>query len=379
MTNKQLLFVVNDPGFFLSHRLPLAVAARDEGFNVQVATMGGPAVEKIEQLGFVHHTVPLSRSGRNPLNELVTLFSIWRLFRQLRPDLVHLVTIKPVLYGGIAARLARVPGVISAISGLGFLFVRRHGLRVRVLRLVAQRLYRLAMYHSNQRIIFQNTADLNSLIKAGVVGEDKTRLIRGSGVDLRDYPVMPEPESTPVVMMASRLLKDKGVHEFVEAARLLLNDGIKARFWLVGDLDPGNPESVTAESVRAWQEEGCVECLGFRSDIPELLSQAHVFTLPSYYGEGLPKVLIEAAACGRAVVTTDMPGCRDSVIPDVSGLLVPARDVEKLAAAIRKLLEDQSLRQRMGMAGRCLAEREFSIEKVVNEHMSLYRELLNCI
>lgn len=375
MANKRLLFVVNDPDFFLSHRLPLATAARNEGFNVHVATIGGFGAEKIVDMGFAHHALPLSRSGRNPLNEFVTLLSIWRLFCRIQPDLVHLVTIKPVLYGGIAARITKVPGVISAISGLGFLFVKRVGLRVSLLRYLVLFLYRLAMGHPNQQVIFQNPTDMSALIMAGGVGEDKTSLIRGSGVDLRDYHMVPEPAETPIIVMASRLLKDKGVHEFVNAARLLQSQGINARFQLIGVPDPGNPESVTVESVQAWQEEGVVECLGFRTDIPELFSLAHVVTLPSYYGEGLPKVLIEAAACGRAVVTTDMPGCRDAIEPDLTGLLVPARDVEALAQAMSRLIEDVDLRQQMGRAGRVLAEREFGIEKVVANHLAIYHEL----
>ena len=375
MTNKIFLFIINDPAFFLSHRLPLAVAAQKEGFNVHVATMDGAAVKKILQIGLVHHKLPLSRSGKNPLAEISSFFAILRLLRELKPELIHLVTIKPVLYGGIAARLVNVPSVVSAISGLGFLFVKRAGLRRRLLYYIVLFLYRLAMGHLNQRVIFQNSSDMNALVKAGGVQINKTNLIRGSGVDLRDYPVTPEPEGNPVVVMASRLLKDKGVHEFVEAARILKSQGIKARFQLIGDPDPGNPESVTAKSVQTWREEGIVECLGFRSDIPRLFSKAHVVTLPSYYGEGLPKVLIEAAACGRAVITTDMPGCRDAIESDRTGILVPTRDVDALAKAMELLIKDVALRQKMGIAGRALAESEFGIEKVVEVHLAIYRKL----
>lgn len=375
MKNKKLLFVVNDPAFFLSHRLPLALSAREDGFNVQIATMGGKYVEKIEEMGFVHHVLPLSRSGRNPINELITFFSVWRLFRQLRPDLVHLVTIKPVLYGGIAARMLKVPGVISAISGLGFLFVKRSSLRVSLLRNMALFLYRLSLKHPNQRIIFQNPTDKNLLVKAVGVQEDKIRLIRGSGVDLKDYPMIIDSASVPIVVMASRLLKDKGVHEFVEAARILTSKNIKARFQLIGEPDLGNPESVSYRSIQLWKEEGIVECLGYCSNIPELFSKAHIVTLPSYYGEGLPKVLIEAAASGCATITTDMPGCRDAIEPDITGLLVPARNVEALTQAIERLIKDSDLRNQMATAGRDLAEREFGIEKVVKAHMQIYYEL----
>ena len=372
---KKLLFVVNDPDFFLSHRLPLAEAGRKAGLNVHVATKRGESSIKIEQLGFPHHELPLSRSGKNPFNELVTFIAIWRLFRSLRPDLVHLVTIKPVLYGGIAAYITKIPGVVSAISGLGFLFVKRSNLKLRLLRYMVLYIYRLAMRNPNQVVIFQNPTDMEALITAGGVRKENTTLISGSGVDLQNYPMLPEKCSTPVVIMASRLLKDKGVYEFVEAARILHSQGIKARFQLVGAPDLGNPESVNAQSVQTWQKEGVVEYLGYRHDIQKLFSLAHIVTLPSYR-EGLPKVLIEAAACGRAVVTTDTPGCRDAIKQDITGLLVPIRDAIALAEAIKCLIKDNVLRQEMGRAGRDLAKSEFDIDKVIAAHLTIYQELL---
>jgi glycosyltransferase involved in cell wall biosynthesis len=217
---------------------------------------------------------------------------------------------------------------------------------------------------------------MSALVGAGGVQKEKSRMIRGSGVDLQYYPMLAEPKGIPVIIiMASRLLKDKGVSEFVEAARSIKSMGIKAIFQLVGEPDLGNLESVTSEDLKFWQEEGVIECLGFRSDIAALFSQAHIVVLPSYR-EGLPKVLIEAAACGRAVITTDVPGCRDAIEPDVSGVLVPARDASALAKEIERLMKDDELRQEMGRAGRDLAEREFSIEKVVATHLDIYQELL---
>jgi len=376
VNKKKLLFIVNVDWFFISHRLPIALKAMEEGYEVYLLCAVTDKTEYLESLGLIVHPFSFSRSGKNIFNELACVFGLYKQIKSIKPDLVHLVTIKPVLYGGVAARLAKVPGVVSAISGLGFLFVKRVGVQARLFRYVVLFLYRMAMGHSNQRIIFQNPTDMNALVAAGGVQKDKVRMIRGSGVDLLDYPVLPEPDGVPIVVMASRLLKDKGVHEFVEAARIVKSKGIKARFQLIGEPDSGNPESVTAEAVQSWQDEGIVECLGFRSDIAELFAQAHIVTLPSYYGEGLPKVLIEAAACGRAVITTDMPGCRDAVEPDVSGLLVPARNAKALAQAMERLIEDDVLRQRMGRAGRDLTEREFGIDKVVAAHLAIYQELI---
>ncbi len=371
---RRLLFVVNNPAFFMSHRLPVAQAAQRAGYDVHVATMDGPAVTDIVALGMTHHVIPMTRSGKRPLQELGTLLALLRLFRRLRPRVVHLVTIKPVLYGGIAARLARVPGMVAAISGLGFVFLS-NSLKMRLVRAVVARLYRLALGHPNSRVIFQNASDRDLLKSLGAVRDEQVVLIRGAGVDLDLCQALPEPAAPPVVAtMVARLLRDKGVWEFVEAARLLRARGVPVTMRLVGGVDAGNPTSATPAEVEAWQREGCVEALGERSDVPQLYAASHIAVLPSYR-EGLPKSLIEAAACGRAVVTTDVPGCRDAIDPDRTGLLVPVRDPQALADAIARLVDDAALRQSMGAAGRALAEREFNIERVARIHVELYDTL----
>lgn len=370
-----LLFIVNSPEFFISHRLALALAARDEGFTVHVATGPGRAREQIEAQGLVHHEIPLSRSGRNPFTELCSLWAIFRLMRSINPRLVHLVTIKPVLYGGLVARIARVPAVVVAISGLGSVFVSHNRSGV-WLRNVIKRIYRLALGHPNIKVIFQNPDDRSVLVNSGAIRTDQTEMIRGSGVALSEYHVHPEPEDAPVVIFAARLLKDKGVVEFVTAARILSARNVHAKFWLAGSPDPDNPTSVTEEQIAEWRLQDAVEPLGFRSDIADLFARSNVVVLPSYYGEGLPKVLIEAAACGRPVVTTDHPGCRDAIEAGRTGLLVPVRDATALANAIQSLIEDPVGRKKMGAAGRALAEKEFAIEKVVGAHLRIYRDLL---
>lgn len=369
-----LLFVVNNPAFFMSHRVPVALAAQRAGYDVHVATMDGPAVAEIQALGMTHHPIPMTRSGKHPLQELGTLLALIRLFRRLRPRVVHLVTIKPVLYGGIAARLTRVPGMVAAISGLGFVFLS-NSLKMRLVRSVVARLYRVALGHPNSRVIFQNANDRDMLKSLGAVRNDQVVIIRGAGVDLNAYRASPEPASPPVVVtMVARLLRDKGVQEFVQAARLLRERGVPVTMQLVGGVDAGNPTSATQEDVDAWRREGCVEALGERSDVAALYAAAHIAVLPSYR-EGLPKSLIEAAACARAVVTTDVPGCRDAIEPNVTGLLVPVRDAQALADAIARLSGDAALRQAMGTAGRALAEREFNVERVARIHVELYDTL----
>ncbi|HBN8469015.1 TPA: glycosyltransferase family 4 protein [Pseudomonas aeruginosa] len=368
-----LLMVINDPAFFMSHRLPIATGARSSGFDVHIATRPGQAVSRLIAEGFRHHELPLSRSGKNPFSEFYLLLSIWRLLWKLRPDILHLVTIKPVLYGGIAARLAPVKGVVAAVSGLGFVFMAK-GSKASVFRSGIAWLYRRALGKKRLRVIFQNPDDRDALIGLGAITYEKSVLIRGSGVDLSLCHPAPESPGTPVVTLAARLLRDKGVVEFVEAANILRQRGVSAHFQLVGDLDPGNPSSIEEFDLERWRSEGTVECLGYRQDIASVFAHSHIVVLPSYR-EGLPKVLVEAAACGRVVVTTDVPGCRDAIEADRTGLLVPVRDAVALADAIQRLVESPELRKKMGAAGRTLAERDFAIESIVQQHLDIYRAL----
>lgn len=371
--SKLLLFIVNDPGFFLSHRLAVAKGAQAAGYKVHVACMDGPAVFAILREGFEFHALPLSRSGRNPIAELGLMFSIWKLLWRLKPDILHLVTIKPVLYGGVAARLAPVKGVVTAISGLGFVFLSK-GLKASVTRKVVSAFYRMALGKRNLRSIFQNPDDRDLLLSLGGLTESKVAMIRGSGVDLALYKAVPEPEGRPIVCLAARLLRDKGVLEYVEAVKTLTERGVQARFQLIGDVDPGNPATVTPSQLQEWHDDGVIELLGYRDDIATLFAAANIVVLPSYR-EGLPKVLVEAAACGRAVITTDVPGCRDAIDPDITGILVPVRDARALADQLQILIQDPILRHRMGAAGRELAVRAFAIEKIVEQHLDVYRQL----
>ncbi|MFC6684519.1 glycosyltransferase family 4 protein [Marinobacter koreensis] len=322
----------------------------------------------------MHHTVAIARSGQNPFAELGSLISLYWLFRALKPDLVHLITIKPVLYGGIAARLAGVSAVIAAVSGLGTVFVAQSA-TAKVRRVLVSGLYRLAFKHRRLAVIFQNPDDREGLLAAGALQKGQTRMIRGSGVNLFNYSFVPEPEGTPVVVMAARLLRDKGVYEFVEAARLLKSRGVELVMRLIGAPDPGNPTSVEQAELDDWSAEGIVELVGYRSDIARQYGAANIVCLPSYR-EGLPKGLVEAAACGRAVVTTDVPGCRDAIEPDVTGVLVPVKSASALADAIQVLIEAPERRMRMGKAGRELAEQAFSINSIVEQHLEIYEELL---
>lgn len=371
---RSLFIVANSLSYFLSHRLRLAQTAQENGFDVHIVTPSDAPVELIHRYGFHYHNLPLSRSGKNLIKEFKSFLYLYNLFKDEKPTLVHTVTIKPVLYGGIAARLARVPGLVSAISGLGTIFID-DSLKGKFFRSFIHRLYIIAMKHPNHRVIFQNRDDRNTLTSINAVQESHTRIIRGSGVDLNLYKYVKEQDSNFVVTMASRLLKDKGVYEFVEAARVIHQRGYNVEFRLMGEPDKDNPSSVTTQELELWRQENEVVLLGFRSDVYLQYAQSNIVCLPSYR-EGLPKCLIEAAACGRAVVTTNVPGCRDAIEPGVSGLLVPVKNARKLADAIQTLLDDSEQRKMMGTKGRALAKTEFDIERIVEQHLEIYRELV---
>jgi glycosyltransferase involved in cell wall biosynthesis len=285
---------------------------------------------------------------------------------------VHHVAIKPVLYGSFAAKLARVPAVINAVPGLGYTFLRG-GWKGRLTQWLVQGAYRFAFSGRRTFVIFQNPDDRQLWQARGVGAADRTLLIRGSGVDLREFSATDDDADPPLFLLASRLLWDKGVREFVDAARTLA--GLHARFALAGAPDAQSPNAVPVAQVEAWVAEGVVEWWGHQTDMPRVLASASVVVLPSYR-EGVPKVLIEAAASGRAIIATDVPGCREVVLDGENGLLVPAKDAAALAAAMRRLAADRALRAKMGRRGRAIAEASFSIEQVVAQTLALYARVL---
>lgn len=372
----RLLFVVNEALFFTTHRMPVALAMRDLGAEVHVAA---PPVEPyaaiIRDGGLRFHPIPLVRGGMSPAAELKLILALRRLLTALRPDLAHLVAMKPIAYGGPLARALGVPAVVLAVTGLGHLFSETTA-GTGLARALVTRLYGAAFAHPNARVIFQNPDDLALFAAAGRVEPSRTVIIRGCGVDPQVFAPRPEPEGEPVVMFPGRLIAAKGVRVFVDAARRLKEAGVGARFVLVGRTDPENPTSVAEREIRAWDQAGLVEWWGFRRDMPETYAKAHVVCVPSHYREGVPRNLIEAAACGRAIVTTDAPGCREIVRAGENGLLVPPRDPMATADAIRRLLEDAGLRRRLAARGREIACAEFAEARFVADHLAIYRALM---
>lgn len=370
-----LLFICNRLEFFLSHRLPLALEANERGWRAVVSTPESEQASLLAQhnIGFI--PIRFDRGGWNIRTEIRNFVSVWECIRRIRPDLVHVVTIKPVLYAGLACRALRAIPMVASVSGAGYVFTGA-GVTRKALRAMAEFLYRRALAGAGKLAIFQNEDDLRLFVDRNLVDGIKSRVVRGSGVDGEQFRFTPETASkAPIVLFASRLLRDKGLFEFIEAARLLKSTGCEARFIIAGETDPANPSCVTSAEIQKFCQFGCVEWVGQVPDIRPLLCQSSIICLPSYR-EGLPKILIEAAAIGRAIVTTNVPGCREIVIDGVNGLLVPPRTVVPLASAIQNLLEEPFRRRQMARAGRDLFEKNFTLDRVISQTFDIYTELL---
>lgn len=375
----KILLFANTDWYLYNFRRSLAQAVREAGHEVLLVSPHGPYVALLQDLGFRWVAAPMQRRSLNPLRELALLLWLHRLIRREQVDLVHSFTIKCAVYGSLAARSARRMSV-TAVAGMGYVFTS-NDLLARCLRPVVRSLLKLGLGGGGNRLILQNPDDVALFERAGLVDAARVRLIPGSGVNCERFsPALlagqPDPALGLRVLLPARLLWDKGLAEFVEAARLLRADGRQVQCLLAGDPDPGNPAAVPEATVRGWAEAGLVHWLGHVDDMPTLLGSVHVVALPSYYREGLPKGLIEAGACGLPLITTDMPGCREVVSDGVDGLLVPARNARALADAIARLQDEPALRQRLGQAARAKALAQFDERQVIQRTVAVYQELL---
>jgi len=376
-TPLRILFLVTEDWYFWSHRLALARAIRDAGAEVLVMTHVNDLRAEMESEGF--RVIPwknMSARSVNPFREAKALSEVFIAYRRFRPDLAHHIALKPALYGGLAALLlGRIPS-IQTIAGLGYLFTNPSR-RMIWLRWLLVLMLGIVLRYGKAKTIFQNPEDREFFISAGIVQPADAVLIRGSGVNLDAFPPLPEPNGVPVVTLPARMLWDKGVGEFVEAAKRLQRQGIEARFALTGRVDGNTTGGVRDDQLRAWARDGSVEWWGYSQDIRVALSRSNIICLPSYYREGLPKILLEAAASKRAIVTTDSPGCREAVREGENGFLVRPKDTDSLARAISLLVSNTELRARMAKRGREIVEQEFSEDLVIRQTSSLYSEVLD--
>ena len=370
----RLLLVVTEDWTFWEIWRDLARIALDAGYEVTIATRVTAHAERIRQDGF--HLVPIMmlRESRNPLRELMTFLELVRVYRRVCPQIVQHVAMKPVLYGSFAAWVTRIPAVINVFGGLGYAFTDRSQ-ETSVLRSLLQRGLRWAIALSRSLVVVQNLDDRDVLVQENVVISSQVRLIAGAGVDVHRFVPVDSPAGDPIVMLVGRMLWDKGVGAFVDAVVRLKQRDVHARFVLVGRCDQGNPTAIAEAQLQRWTQEHGIEWWGHREDISEVIGRATLVVLPSYR-EGLPGVLLEAAACGKAVIATDVPGCREVVQHQKTGLLVPVRDPVALADAIASLLTNHELRAAMGASGREFVMREHSKEKIGQHFLDLYQECL---
>lgn len=373
----KILLFANTEWYLYNFRRTLALALQDAGHDVLLLSPPGPYGERLQALGLRWMPVPMARRSLNPFREMALLLWLSQMMRREQVDLVHGFTIKGAVYGSLAARLAGVPARISGIDGLGYVFAS-NDLKAQLLRPLVRAMLRLALDGKSARLILLNRDDVILFQRARLMDSALVRMIPGAGVDckrfaLRGQRVTGQPLR---VLMAARLLWDKGLGEYVASARLLKAQGRQIQFLLAGTPDPGNPKSVPEETVRGWVDEGLIDWLGHVSDMPALLATVHAVALPSYR-EGLPTTLTEAAACSLPLIATDVPGCREVVTHEVDGLLVPVRNAQALAQAIARLDDDPVLAGRLGVAARAKALAQFEEQIVIKSTMAVYAELIS--
>lgn len=374
--NKKILYLVTEDWYFWSHRLHLAQSALKNDYLVILATNEGKYLDKIRAKGFDFIPVSIHRSVGSVFREIGTFIKLLKIYNRCRPDLVHHISLKPVFIGTLSAWMCRIPCIVNSYTGLGFLFTTGNSWKSFIFLKLFLPLTAPLLRGNKIWSIVQNPDDREDLRKYGLLSEQRTIMIRGSGVDVTSFSYSDEQESSiPVVMFASRLLRTKGIFEFIEAAGLIRDKKIPARFVVIGDIDEGNPTSIKREQLDEWIHQGCIEYWGYQDDIAPAYRQAHIICFPSYR-EGLPKVLLEAAATGRPIVAFDVPGCREIVRHEENGLLVPVKDTGKLVSSIIRLLQDRELRVKMGWQGRRLVEQYFSIETITEQTLDLYRSAL---
>lgn len=372
---KKLFIIVNVDWFFLSHRKDVALAAQKTGWDVTIVTADTGKLKDIEAIGLKTVNLPMSRSGMNILQELVTLNFLRKLYKREKPDVVHHVGMKTILWGTLAAKFSKVNGVVNAISGLGGFFAEDNkGLMARVM----PKVLKFSHDRKNLLCIFQNNEDKGLYVKNGIIKEEQARYIKGSGVNLKDFCYTPEPMEGKIrVILTARMIVEKGIFILTEAAeRLRSKYEDKVEFLLVGGIDD-HPGAITKEQLDAVCDGKYIQWLGYRTDVKELLQQSHIVAFPSYYMEGLPKSLIEACAIGRPIITTHSIGCKDTVDDRINGFLIPPKDVDALASKLKVLIDNPEVRVSMGKASRAKAEKEFSLDVVIEKHLKIYNELIS--
>ena len=379
MIKKKIIINLTEDWFFVTHFLSRAVDAKKAGYDVYISCNEKKERKYIEKKGITFLSLPLDRRGLNPIYEINTFLRYLYIFNKVKPDIVHNVGPKPIIYGSIVAKLLKIKSVINAPIGMGYVFTSS-SLRAKLLKKILLFLFELTLnkHHGGNkknRVIFENSDDMNFFINSGIVKTNEAILIRGAGIEIDEELIKRKKvNQIPTVALVARMLEDKGIYEFVEAAKILKNKKIKSRFLLIGDIDNKNPTSIKQSILEEWNDKKIIEWLGWVKDVKDLLLETDVLCLPSYR-EGLPKSLLEGAAIGLPLVTTNTVGCREVVLDGVNGYLVPIKESQKLSLAIQKLIVNKELRVRMGKESLKIAKTKFSSEIINSQTISIYDEL----
>ncbi len=361
---------MNVDWFFVSHRLPIAKVMQKKGYEIHIACNFSSKKNYFNSLGFKTHDLNIDRKSFSLLDAFTNILEIKKIIEIISPDIVHFISIKPILFGGLALKLLRrKPYSVFSVSGLGHVFIA-NSLFGKIKRYLVSLLYRISLSHKNICVIFQNKDDQKLIIKISKINYAKTVIIPGSGIILEDFSYSKLP-SNPVVLFPARLLISKGILEFIKCAKVLKD---QARFVISGQFDEDNPDCISKEELFKWVKSDVVEYWGFSENMSYTFSKCSIVVLPSYR-EGFPKVLMEASACGRPIITTDVPGCRDAIIPNINGLLVKVKDHTELSIAVKKMLSNDFNLNKMSLASRKLAVEKFSIDIVINAHYKIYSEV----
>lgn len=374
---KKILFVVNVDWFFLSHRLPLALEAKRSGYTVYIAAADTGKAKDVKSYGLHFIDVQFLKSSETIFKEILVVHKLRKLYRKINPILIHHVTIRPVLYGSIAARAEKIPAVLNALSGLGYVYIN-NTFKNKIARIIFDQLFKWGFNHPNNILVLQNPDDVQVILARKIISITKIRIIPGSGVDTDLYKPKPNRSSDKEairIALIGRMLFDKGITEFVEAARICNSNEINATFHLYGAPYDNNPMSVSNRQLAMWNKEGNVQVHGYVDNIPEILNQLDIVCLPSYR-EGLPKSLIEASSAGLPVIATNVPGCREAVLDGISGYLVEMKNSASLAQRIEELANDPKKRKAFGIKGRELVIKKFSLQIIIKKTMECYCYLL---
>jgi len=376
MKNKPIIvFITNVDWFFISHRLPIAIELLSEGFQVHLIAKSTNCEMILKKYGIIFHNWRLDRSSINPLKIIYDIFKLFLIIKDIKPNIIHSITLKPIIMSGILGIIFNSSYYVYSISGLGYSYISKT-VKSLIVRWITLKIFTFIFNRNNFHIIFQNKEDLNKILKISNLSSNSYSLIPGSGVYLDKF----SPKSKQfnnknkkiIFLFASRLLKSKGLIEFINSSEIFQ----EAEFKIAGKFDYGNEDCVSKDVIDNAVANGSIKFLGERNDMQKIINTSDVVVLPSYYGEGVPKILIEAAACGKAIITTDHPGCRDAIINNVSGILVKPRSKKELEKAIRYLLQNPDLIKNMGIEGRKLAIKKFNILDVIKKHIDIYYKIL---